>query len=212
MYPLFIQPILQLLIHNDVLDDDGNPVELSRPWTFWHPFLNVSVTANECSIACPRQQAEDFFRPIIEKLDPVKRKSVSVSKENYSVILIGGEGLEAGQRVLDLSSPLALAGIPIFFITSYYCDFILVPLSARPRVIHALEDRGFVFEANADGESGHMTNPSSPLLQSRPRSASSTSSFDFPPVSGTPPPYDCAGAAEQNVQAAETQCHFTNCR
>ena len=155
---------------------------------FWHPFVNVSVTLNECSIVCPRRQAEDLFLPIVEQLSPLTRKSVTISKEDYSVIVIGGEGLEAGQRVLDLTSPLALAGIPIFFITSYYCDFISVPLSARSKVIHALEDRGFVFEAGADGESGHMTNPASPLLQSRPRNGSTSSSFDFPLKTGTPPP------------------------
>ena len=155
----------------------------------WHPFVNVSITPNECSIVCPRQQAEDLFNTVFERLHPAMRKSVSISEEDFSVIVISGEGLEAGQRVLDLTSPLAMAGIPIFFITSYYCDFILVPFAARSRVIHALEDRGFVFEASADGESGHMTNPASPILQSRERKGSSnSSSFDFPITAGTPPP------------------------
>ena len=39
---------------------------------------------------------------------------------------------------------------PIFFITSYWSDFILVPLKSRAVVIHALEDRGFLFEADLD--------------------------------------------------------------
>lgn len=121
-------------------------------------------------------------------LSPLAKKSVSISKEDYSVIIIGGEGLEAGQRVLDLTGPLALAGIPIFFITSYYCDFILVPFTARPRVIAALEDRGFVFQADANGESGHMTNPASPLFSPRQRHGSTTSSLDFPFTANTPPP------------------------
>ena len=156
---------------------------------FWHPFVNVSITPNECSIVCPRQQAENLFQTVLGKMSSSTNNKVTISNEDYSVIVIGGEGLEAGQRVLDLTSPLALAGIPIFFITSYYCDYILVPISARSRVIGALEDRGFVFEADADGESGHMTNPSSPLLQSsRPRNGSTTSSFEFPLSPGTPPP------------------------
>ena len=139
-------------------------------------------------MVCPRQLAEQLFRPVLDGLDPSLRKTASISKEDYSVIVIGGEGLEAGQRVLDLTSPLALAGIPILFITSYYTDFILVPLAARSRVIHALEDRGFVFEAIANGEAGHMANPSSPILKTRHRNGSSASSIDFPIMSGTPPP------------------------
>ena len=155
---------------------------------FWHPFVNVSVTNTECSIACPRQQAEELFGPIRDMLSPLAKKSVSISKEDYSVIIIGGEGLEAGQRVLDLTGPLALAGIPIFFITSYYCDFILVPFPARPKVIAALEDRGFVFQADANGASGHMTNPASPLFSPRQRHGSTASSMDFPLLATTPPP------------------------
>ena len=155
---------------------------------FWHPFVNISVTKTECSIACPRHQAEELFGPIRELLNPLMRKSVSISKEDYSVIVIGGEGLEAGQRVLDLTGPLALAGISIFFITSYYCDFILVPFPARSKVISALEDRGFVFEADANGESGHMTNPASPLVSPRKRQGSFASSTEFPLTPSTPPP------------------------
>ena len=156
---------------------------------FWHPFVNVSITPNECSIVCPRKEAEELFEPVVHGLSASLQNSVSISEEDYSVIVIGGEGLEAGQRVLDLTSPLAMAGIPIMFITSYYSDFILVPLYARSRVIGALEERGFVFEAEENGEAGHMTNPASPLLQNgRRKGSSSSSSFEFPHSTGTPPP------------------------
>lgn len=188
LYPFFVQPILNLILHKITTSDEGELEEPSRPWQFWHPFVNVSITGNECSIVCPRRQADELFHPILALLPATLRKAVSISREDYSVIAIEGEGLEAGQRVLDLTSPLALAGIPIFFITSYYSDFILVPFPARSMVISALEDRGFVFEAEEDGDAGYMMNPASPLLPaSRPRNGS-TSSFDFPVVSGTPPP------------------------
>ncbi|KAK3717474.1 hypothetical protein LTR37_005864 [Vermiconidia calcicola] len=187
VYPFFVQPILRLLLHNDRVDIDGQLNTPQRPWMFWHPFVNISITPSECSVVCPREQAEKLFMPVVDKIPPLLRKSVAVSKEDYSVIMIGGEGLEAGKRVLDLTSPLALAGIPIFFITSYYCDFILVPLSSRSRVISALEERGFVFEADAVGEAGHMMNPASPLVSTRARK-DSIGSFDFPLAVGTPPP------------------------
>ncbi|KAK4544259.1 hypothetical protein LTR36_004469 [Oleoguttula mirabilis] len=186
-YPLFVQVISQLLLHNTTLDDDGDTIQPSRPWHFWHPFVNVSVTPQACSVVCPRTEVNALFTPLLACLDPALRATVTISNEDYSVMMIGGEGLEAGQRVLDLTSPLAMAGIPILFITSYWSDFIMVPLKARSKVIRALEDRGFVFEADADGEAGHMTNPASPLLQSHHRNSSSNSSFDFPPIAGTPP-------------------------
>jgi len=191
-YPLFVQPILCLLLHNDRRDDDGTLLEPSKPWHYWHPFVNVSINSSECSIVCPRELAEILFMPLLESLSSEVRQSVTLSEDDYSAILIGGEGLEAGQRVLDLTTPLALAGIPIFFITSYYSDFILVPHSSRAGVIHALEDRGFVFEASEDdGEAGQMTNPASPLLYPNQRQTSFFPSLnEFPLPVTTPPPAD----------------------
>ncbi|TKA46496.1 hypothetical protein B0A54_02328 [Friedmanniomyces endolithicus] len=104
------------------------------------------------------------------------------------LITIAGAGLEAGERVLDLTSPLAIAGISIHFITSYWSDYILVPFAARSKVICALVERGFVFEAEDEGEAGQMTNPASPLLRSHHRHTSSHSSFDLLALPTTPPP------------------------
>lgn len=187
LYPLFMHAISQLLLHNDRKDAEGRAFKPARPWHHWYPFVNVSVTATECSIVCPREHAEQVFTPLLGALDPAARRLVTISREDFSVIVIGGAGLEAGQRVLDLTGPLALSGIPIFFITSYWSDFILVPLKARSRVISALEDRGFVFEAEENGEAGHMTNPASPLMHPHHRDISASSS-DFPPTPSTPPP------------------------
>lgn len=54
--------------------------------------------------------------------------------------------MDAGSRVVDLTCPLALAGIPIFFITTYYSDFILVPTKDRKLVVETLRAKGgFVF-------------------------------------------------------------------
>lgn len=108
-YAHFVKPITQLLLHNTTTDENGDTIEPRRPWTFWHPFVNVSITGSECSIVCPREQADSLFAPILAGLQPELQKAVSISKEDYSVIVIDGEGLEAGQRVLDLTSPLAMA-------------------------------------------------------------------------------------------------------
>lgn len=62
--------------------------------------------------------------------------------------------MDAGTRVVDLTSPLALAGISIFFITTYYSDFILVPTKDRPTVVSALLSRGFEF---AEEESSYRS-------------------------------------------------------
>jgi hypothetical protein len=88
--------------------------------------------------------------------------------------------MEAGQRVMDLTAPLAMAGIPIFFITTYYTDFILVPSKDRATVGQALLARGFEFSEN---DSAYVAPTTS---HSRGPSATGTS----PP--STPPPSNVA--------------------
>ncbi len=59
------------------------------------------------------------------------------------ILCVIAAGLDPAGRVMELSSPLALAGIPIFFLTTYYSDFILAPTRERPRVVDALSSKGF---------------------------------------------------------------------
>ncbi|GAB7342743.1 hypothetical protein MBLNU457_g0889t1 [Dothideomycetes sp. NU457] len=186
LYPQFIQPILKLLAltGKDGENEDG---ELVRPWQFAFPFANVSVTSVECSIVCPRHLVTELFVPVLNKLEQRYRDQVSISRDDFVVIQVGGEGQEAGQRVLDLTAPLALAGISIFFITTYTSDYILVPQRSRNEVIKALETRGFAFQSVGNGHS-QMTNISSPLLQHSHSRNASAHYFDTPRTPTTPPP------------------------
>ena len=71
----------------------------------------------------------------------------------------------------------------IFFITTYFSDYILVPLRCRPQVISALSDRGFTFDTRRET----YFNPTSHSQHHHHRSNSSTVSFD-PGSPPTPPP------------------------
>ncbi|KAK3079233.1 hypothetical protein LTS18_005395 [Coniosporium uncinatum] len=70
-----------------------------------------------------------------------------------------------------------MAGISIFFITTYFSDYILVPLRCRGQVISALEERGFGFEKNAEAYINH----------SHQRNTSTNSSIDSPTMTSNPP-------------------------
>lgn len=75
---------------------------------------------------------------------------------------------------MELTSPLALAGIPIFFFTTYYSDFILVPTKERHNVISTLLAKGFELSEDQSefvnssmyshkrGSSGDKSPPSTP--------------------------------------------------
>jgi hypothetical protein len=88
-----------------------------------HGFFNISVTPIECSIVCHSAWAKSVFEPAIERLPKDQAKSVAISKDTYAALSVYGAGVDAGSRVADMTSPLALAGIPIFFITTYCTCF-----------------------------------------------------------------------------------------
>ena len=113
LYSNILQPIIQLLLLLDSSYEDGaNPNgHQSNPWASEHNFTNISVTPVECSIVCSREIAERVFVPIINSLSSAQRDEISISDEDYVVIQVEGEGLGAGQRVLELTSPLAMAGM-----------------------------------------------------------------------------------------------------
>ncbi|TGZ76899.1 hypothetical protein EX30DRAFT_388933 [Ascodesmis nigricans] len=145
LYSHFIHAIFQLILPDETVQDYN-----SSDGTIAAEFINISVTPVECSVVCPKDAATRFFRPIIQALGPEQRETVCISDDAFIAIQVNGEGLDAGQRVLDLTSPLALAGISIFFITTYFSDYIVVPSKSRSAVITALQNRGFIFESYTD--------------------------------------------------------------
>ncbi|KAF4511098.1 hypothetical protein G6O67_002929 [Ophiocordyceps sinensis] len=113
-----------------------------------HGFFNISITPLECSVVCHSSWAKNVLEPVIDALPPDIASTVTVFKDSYMVLSIISAGLDAAGRVMELSSPLALAGIPIFFITTYYSDFILVPSKERREVITTLSNNGFELSEN----------------------------------------------------------------
>ncbi len=112
LYSLCLQPILRLLFGEDH-DEDAAKIS----WTNRHDFLNISITSVECSVICSRHLADRYVRPLAEVLNELyagkgkAKTEIQISSEDYIVIQVDGQGLDAGQRVLELTSPLAMAGM-----------------------------------------------------------------------------------------------------
>ncbi|KAJ5602550.1 hypothetical protein N7537_005506 [Penicillium hordei] len=188
LYPYFLKSVLRLIFDeippledekdDASFDDFENTSEYDS--AFKPPaFMNVSITPVEVSVMCPRRLVDKYFVPVMDQLDQLDdslRSRLIVSENDYIAMQVLGEGLEAGKRVLELTSPLALAGISIFFISTYFSDYIVVPKQSKASVISALEKRGFQFN---NASAAFITNPLSPTIERR-------LSDLVPP--GTPPP------------------------
>lgn len=181
LYSALLQPILRVLLPHgapSLNEPEGLLEGLSIDNK--HGFLNISVTPIECSVVCHTSWAQNVFEPVINRLPKEASRQVLISKDSYIVFSVSGAGMEAGQRVMDLTAPLAMAGIPIFFITTYYTDFILIPSKDRQTVVQTLLARGFEFSEN---DSAYVA----PTAISHSRGVSASSD---PP--STPPPSNVA--------------------
>ena len=120
LYSSLIQPILRVLLpHGGSSPNEPEDFLEGLSIDNKHGFLNISVTPIECSIVCHTSWAKNIFTPVIARLPLESQKQVQISKDTYIVFSVSSAGMEAGQRVMDLTAPLAMAGIPIFFITTY---------------------------------------------------------------------------------------------
>ena len=119
LYPSLLQAILQVLLPPSQDPSHSAVTTVLTVEDHSHGFLNISVTPIECSIVCNSVWATSVFEPAIKRLPADQAATVAISKDTYTALSVYGTGMDAGSRVADLTSPLALAGIPIFFITTY---------------------------------------------------------------------------------------------
>lgn len=117
LYGHFWRQLEKILVSTEDLQDRGNSLSDSSSIgddsnkKTQPPFVNVSITPLECSVVCARRLADKLFVPQRNLLDSALRKQVIINEDDFIVIQVGGEGLEAGQRVVALTHPLALAGM-----------------------------------------------------------------------------------------------------
>lgn len=111
-FSFFLQPLLKILFGEDL-----DLVDPGLPWTYRHDFLNFSVTSIGCTLICSQALVNKFFTPLAEQFNELfghSRTSTSlieISHEDYVVIQVDGQGLNASERVLELTAPLAMAGM-----------------------------------------------------------------------------------------------------
>lgn len=115
LYNHFLQAILQLLLPTaaceDSIDDSDGAVQPPDGWDDEQQFINISITPVECSVVCSRKLVNDLFVPVLDLLDPTSKNEIYITTEDFVVMQIDGEGLDADRRVLELTGPLALAGM-----------------------------------------------------------------------------------------------------
>lgn len=133
-------------------------------------FINVSFTPQECSIICPTVLVDLLFKAPLEAIG--NKMGVLVLGDTYLAIKVDSDGQDTGASLLSISKPLSAASVPIFFIATYFSDYVLVPAKARHKVSKLLENQGFVFSNTANSyvvtgktDTSFSSPPPSPLKE-----------------------------------------------
>ncbi|BFZ54457.1 hypothetical protein PYCC9005_001494 [Savitreella phatthalungensis] len=141
----FLEPTLSL-VH---IPPDVFPHFLHATLTLLHAcpaFFSLSITPSSVSVILPEALAKDTFLPCAERLAGHDHGGVTIETAGYLAMQIDGEGIGDGDRLVQLTAPLARAGVSILFITTYFSDYILVARTDERKVRRALLDADFVFE------------------------------------------------------------------
>lgn len=107
-------------------------------------FFHVAFTPQECTIMCSEQLAQEYFQGPLDAAGKLDIPCQMLS-ERYLALMVAGDGLNMGERVLELTEPLSSADISLFFLSNYFSDIVLIPESARDQVVSILEMKGFFF-------------------------------------------------------------------
>jgi hypothetical protein len=192
LYPYFLNAVLNLIFdevppledESGHGDDESDGLDNASENGYKPPaFMNISITPVEVSVMCPRRLVDKYFVPLMDQLDQLDgslRSHLVISENDFIAMQVLGEGLEASRRVLELTTPLALAGMyvysvssityilmprsSIFFISTYFSDYIVVPSQSKTSVMSALEARGFQFD---NASAAFINNPLSPTTERR---------------------------------------------
>jgi hypothetical protein len=117
VYPFLLQELLSILLGNNSPKPQSNGTASAIPpthWTHRHGFLSISLTPVECSIVCSRSLVSQKLSPAIQKLEQNLKDEpgISISSDDFLALQIEISGdLEPDQRIVELTSPLALAGV-----------------------------------------------------------------------------------------------------
>src|SRR5205814_10025924 len=101
-------------------------------WVDKGPFRSVTRTEHEVSVVCrdhdvPEGESVDRGWTVLETIGPLDFSLTGV--------------------IASLVEPLAQAGVPIFLISTFESDYVLVRSSDLGRAVDALEDAGHEFAA-----------------------------------------------------------------
>lgn len=119
-------------------------------------FMSVAITPDECTVICPSELVSIVFGSALASFNSAKATSKAekarVLKDEYLALQVDGESADSGPKLLELTGPLRAAGFGVFFVPTYFSDYVLVRRSdavgGGSGVEALLQESGFVYSSS----------------------------------------------------------------
>ncbi|GAV27146.1 hypothetical protein PMKS-000607 [Pichia membranifaciens] len=98
-------------------------------------FFHLAFTRDEVTIMCSTKLMKKYLNKAM-KMDP---ESTLISDE-FFIMQVFSDGSNIGKKILELTQPLSLNNISLFFISNYFSDLVLVPIKDKAKALKILEE------------------------------------------------------------------------
>ncbi|VEU23134.1 DEKNAAC104014 [Brettanomyces naardenensis] len=104
-------------------------------------FFHLAFTVEEVTLMCSSKIIKKYLGKTLKfcKEHLQEEKQPTLLEDKFLVLQVFSDGLNIGKKILELTEPLSLCGISLFFISNFFSDIVLVPVKEKQKVLEVLK-------------------------------------------------------------------------
>ncbi len=103
-------------------------------------FFHLAFASDEVTLMCSSKLIKKYLGQTLNfcKGCLPKEKQPTLLNEKFLILQVSSDGMNIGKKILELTEPLSLDGISLFFISNFFTDVVLFPVKDKQRVLAIL--------------------------------------------------------------------------
>jgi len=103
-------------------------------------FFHLAFASDEVTLMCSSKLIKKYLGKTLSfcKSCLPEEKRPTLLKEKFLILQVSSDGMNIGKKILELTEPLSLDGISLFFISNFFTDVVLFPAKDKQRVLAIL--------------------------------------------------------------------------
>ncbi|CCE83653.1 Piso0_004238 [Millerozyma farinosa CBS 7064] len=109
-------------------------------------FFHIAYSPIECTVICSKVMLARLFSEPLRICNQLNYDDVKLIDETFLNLQVDSDGtIDNSSKILELTEPLSKNNISLFFLSSHFCDNVLIPYNFKEIVIEILSKNGFEF-------------------------------------------------------------------